>query len=370
MPRPLRILHATHMTQPTAGVLQQMTQEQEVAEQLDIRWQTRAFVPPETLGKICVNAPVSSRARLRFKQAYYSWLTTVAPDYDLLLLRYTLHDPLQLFFVSRCPIPVYTVHHTLEVPELQSQPGAANRVKSLAERMLGLGTLGKVRGFVGVTKEIAEYERARSGNPAAVVHVYPNGINLAEHPPLADNRSTDRSTEPVEILFVASSFYLWNGLDLLLEAARQRSDLDVKIHLVGKLDAQQQATVEQDHRFVIHETQASAYIQNLASRCTLGLSTLALFRKNMQEACPLKTREYLAYGLPVYGGYIDVFPPEFRYFKNGPCDLAAIIDFAHAMRAEPRQRVRDEAAPYIDKAALLDRLYTDLKQDFAKRGAR
>jgi hypothetical protein len=38
---------------------------------------------------------------------------------------------------------------------------------------------------------------------------------------------------------------------------------------------------------------------------TIGIGTLALHRKNMEEACPLKTREYLANGLPVLIAYKD-----------------------------------------------------------------
>jgi hypothetical protein len=33
--------------------------------------------------------------------------------------------------------------------------------------------------------------------------------------------------------------------------------------------------------------------------------TLALERKNMKEACPLKVREYLSYGYPIVIGYED-----------------------------------------------------------------
>lgn len=37
----------------------------------------------------------------------------------------------------------------------------------------------------------------------------------------------------------------------------------------------------------------------------IGIGTLALHRKGMKEASPLKVREYLAYGLPVILGYKD-----------------------------------------------------------------
>lgn len=39
--------------------------------------------------------------------------------------------------------------------------------------------------------------------------------------------------------------------------------------------------------------------------CQVCIGTLALHRKNMTEASPLKTREYLAHGFPVIIGYKD-----------------------------------------------------------------
>jgi hypothetical protein len=45
--------------------------------------------------------------------------------------------------------------------------------------------------------------------------------------------------------------------------------------------------------------------QNIASNANVAISTLALHRTVMTEACPLKTRFYLAMGLPVILGYDD-----------------------------------------------------------------
>jgi hypothetical protein len=48
----------------------------------------------------------------------------------------------------------------------------------------------------------------------------------------------------------------------------------------------------------------------LIAGCTAGIGTLALHRKGMDEACPLKVREYLAYGLPVILGCADADIPK------------------------------------------------------------
>jgi len=41
------------------------------------------------------------------------------------------------------------------------------------------------------------------------------------------------------------------------------------------------------------------------ARADVAVGTLALYRKQMQEACALKVRRYLAYGLPVILGHVD-----------------------------------------------------------------
>lgn len=48
----------------------------------------------------------------------------------------------------------------------------------------------------------------------------------------------------------------------------------------------------------------------LMYQADVAIGTMALYRKGMNEASPLKVREYLAYGLPVIIGYQDTDFPE------------------------------------------------------------
>lgn len=45
--------------------------------------------------------------------------------------------------------------------------------------------------------------------------------------------------------------------------------------------------------------------KQLIMHMDMGISTLSLYENDMDEACPLKTRQYLAQGVPVIGGYRD-----------------------------------------------------------------
>ncbi|MCX7867577.1 MAG: hypothetical protein N2438_10690, partial [Limisphaera sp.] len=55
----------------------------------------------------------------------------------------------------------------------------------------------------------------------------------------------------------------------------------------------------------VHSSLNRLDYERLLSRADAGIGSLALHRLGLTEACPLKTREYLAYGLPVIIGYKD-----------------------------------------------------------------
>jgi hypothetical protein len=87
----------------------------------------------------------------------------------------------------------------------------------------------------------------------------------------------------------------------------------------------------------------------------VGVGTLALHRKSMQEACPLKMREYLAVGLPVMYGYqdpdIDALGPFALRIPNTETnvvdDLTRIDDFVVRCRGI---RVPRSSVAHIDLA--------------------
>ena len=77
----------------------------------------------------------------------------------------------------------------------------------------------------------------------------------------------------------------------------------------------------------------------------------------MKEACPLKAREYLDLGLPVYGNYKESLPPTFPYYQQGEPELRAILRFANKMAVVNHHQIREESIPFIDKTLLLQQLY-------------
>jgi len=148
----------------------------------------------------------------------------------------------------------------------------------------------RAAGIVAVTEEIAN--RFREYNTQ--VHVSPNSFDIG--------RTTPRyppSNEVPTLLFVGSPAQRWQGVDRLIGLARALPEFD--FHIAGS-----EGWPNTPQNIYFHGYIDSKNLYNLYHRADVGIGTLALYRKKMSQATPLKIREYLAYGLPVIIAYDDM----------------------------------------------------------------
>ncbi|MDO1528145.1 hypothetical protein QMK61_04790 [Fulvimonas sp. R45] len=369
----MRILHSAAMMTPSRGQLTQMTWEQQAAENVGLAWDSRFFCPRDSTkpSAIVQYSDVVSfqdlksltqkiRSWFKFRRSYYDWLGCVQDSYDVLLLRYNFHDPYQLAFVRKAKCPVYFVHHTLEVPELFSSHTLMGMVRGVADSFLGPATLRAATGTIGVTDEIARYEYERTGRACLRTAVFPNGVEYSDDVVLDERQGLPK------LLYVAGTFAVWHGLDLLLSALRESKE-ELTLHLIGQLSEHEHRLAARDPRVRLHGSMPRESIRKIAALCDIGLSTFALQRKKMYQACTLKVRDYLTMGLPVYAGYDDVFPSAFQYYVNGPVSIEAIVKYAKSMRSVSRQVVADAARPYIDKGVLMKDLLKSLSTEMTPK---
>ena len=361
----MKVLHSAALLSPPSGVVSQMEWEQLAASQIGIEWRVRMFCPKGSCNQSAIahhsrwvgvgnsNAFWKVYAWLLLRIEYHRWLYSLNGEYDAFILRYYVHDPFQLLFILLCKRPVYLVHHTLEVPELAMGGGYLGRLRSVLDSLIGKYAIKKSAGTIAVTQEILDYERKRAQIGSRKEFLYPNGV-FFDQSPVPDSR-----TEVPELLFVAGHFASWHGLDLLLDEMASSTDQFV-LHLIGSLSEGDHARASADKRIVLHGRLAAGAIRRVAESCSLGLSSFALDRKGMMEACTLKVREYLVMGLPVYAGHKEVFPASFEFYRNGAVSLPAILAFSRSVNSASREQVVAAAKPYIDKTAILDALYRAL----------
>lgn len=374
----MKVLHTAFMVDPAPGIMHQMEWEQMAAEERGMDWDVRLFcrytgtprskvvVPARKPGSRGTGVTSLLPDRLGLRRDYFHWLKAQTPRYDVILLRYSVSDPMQAAFVKGTDRPIYLVHHALEVPELRLYyKGLGRSIRISLERFFGGMTLRSANGIVAMTDEILRHEADRTGARHKQGYVYPNGIY---YPDASAGHGLDgRGTLP-EILFVASRFVGGIGLDRLLDSLAGSSS-DFILHLVGTLNPEDEARAVQDHRIRLHGILSGSQIEVLSQKCWVGLSSFALDRKGMEQACTLKVREYLFHGLPVYANYRDVFPDDFRYYRIGPPDIDRILEYAALTRNATRAEVAAQARPFISKSVLLASLHEWLGKRVCGRGA-
>lgn len=362
----MKVLHAAALLRPPAGIINQMRWEQVAADELGLDWTSKVFCPEkwtEPEGVIHASKTVHAnqsnnslkklRDWIRLRREYHLWLKAQEKYIDVFVLRYYVHDPFQYEFVKNCKKPVFFVHHTLEGPELAGSGSMSGLARSAFEKALGGPTISESTGIIGVTDEIIEYESKRSNGKDKKVILYPNGI-IMNNPPVEDKRG-----EIPEFLFVAGHFSPWHGLDLLLNDMRSNNK-NFLLHLVGGLSESDRRLAENDHRVVLHGMKTHSEICEIATTCWAGLSSFALHRNNMRQACTLKVREYLMMGLPVLSGYEDVFPRDMRYYRKINPSVEDLLQSSSESINYSRLEVRECSRKQIDKVTLLKTLNDSL----------
>ena len=117
-----------------------------------------------------------------------------------------------------------------------------------------------------------------------------------------------RSGEGIQLIFVGSPDMPWHGVDHYLEMAELFPEY--KFHLAGPLVSTDLSNVIQ------HGWLSKKELVKLYKKINIAVSTLALYRNSMNEASPLKSREYACYGLPMIVGYIDTDLDNEPYILN------------------------------------------------------
>lgn len=169
----------------------------------------------------------------------------------------------------------------------------------------------RATGLVFVTKELVNNNSFSKFNSLLIT--IGNGINVDDFPAIIDTQN-----EKPNLCFIGSPGQKWHGLDKLLTLVKLLPNCIV--HVIGPSQEECLALWHElplNIKFHGYLTEVDAI--DVISRMDIGISTLALHRINMNEACPLKTRQYFALGLPVIGAHFDPdLPDGADFFLNLP----------------------------------------------------
>ena len=156
--------------------------------------------------------------------------------------------------------------------------------------------LAKANGFVVMTHEIG-HKYQHFGRPLAVM---PNsfwGEQVIPFPPSGNSRPA--------FVFVGSRITgtaSWHGVDKLIPLAEALSAC--QFHIVGHEECDLPGVVIPPN-VTLHGFRSGPELTAIFRQSDVGIGSLALHRKGMSEACPLKVRDYLMHGMPAVIGYTE-----------------------------------------------------------------
>lgn len=178
-------------------------------------------------------------------------------------------------------------------------------------------------GTVYVTHELADRPHFARYHLRSLI--LGNGIELSRFDPTP----APRNAYP-RAVFMGTSGQPWHGVDKIVWLAEQLPTWHFDLIGPKRVDLGESFPANVSvHGHLDQET----YSRVLA-RADVAIGTLALHRKQMNEACPLKVREYLAYGLPVIIGYADTdFPGVVPHLLQLPNVETNVEDGVSAIQA-------------------------------------
>lgn len=206
-------------------------------------------------------------------------------DSDVIYMRYRLYTPRLLSLLGGRKV----------IMEINSDDSTEYKLRSLWTHFYNKATRGillsRVDAFVGVSEELSD-RFSSFGKPCVTIA---NGIDVAQHG-FCNNKNI-----PPKLVFIGSPGQLWHGIDKVGEMAENFQEY--MFYIIGPTGKD---TDNLKYLGVLSNVAANEFIQT----CDIGIGSLSLHLKGLTEASPLKTRQYLASGLPIIYGYRDTDIPE------------------------------------------------------------
>jgi hypothetical protein len=282
---------------------------------------------------------------------------------DVVLFRYPLASKHLLALVKEFGSQIIFEHNTIEAAEvLMLQKTHLSRLpvswrpsylryafqtkvlRQTDETRFGPEVLRHALGGICVSQEIAHYETNRCHSYHTCVVA--NGVKSQALP----NSRTLPFANTLRVCMIIGSPAVWHGYERMFEGLKQyvAPGCAISIDMIGmqkpdNLKGQSFGRHDVNWLGVMKREDVARHLDN----CHLAVGTLALFRKEMKEASPLKVRECLMLGLPMILGYEDTdvsADPRFNDYilqvpnTNEPINWSRVVDFYRRLSANQHHR--------------------------------
>ncbi len=338
--------------------------------------------------------PFQKKQRRFFNSTYQNRLIYLAlnlfldkhiNNYTHIIFRYPLASYSLFKLVKKHKYKIIFEHNTKEIEEVELQskqfrsslsfsfkPGyflyllERGYFQTWQEKYYGNKIFRFAHSGIAVTNEIANYELSRC--KTYQVSVITNGIDI-EHCHLRNLHPFNGNELNMFMLLGAGAS--WHGIDRIINSLEcYKGEKNITLDLLGhhsELDLKliSESTVKNQIRIITSVN--SIDLNNLLNQYHIGIGTLSVYRKSLNEATPLKTREYVARGFPIVVGYTDtdiVNHSEFHMYcyqvpNNGSViNMDSLFQFVESvyLDANHPEKIRNLAFKYMDSKVKMNQL--------------
>lgn len=316
----------SHDIRKNDGVVKKIIGQIEIWEQCDYEVEVYSLVPKKGLSELDIARQYEYSNSLELRYSLFKGLISDLNEFkpDIVYYRYDLLSVLLMRVLKKYKVVIEL--NSNDLGEFKSIMLKKKDLKSILRYYYVKYTkkflLNRVSGIISVTYEILNDEIIKNLKIPTIT--IPNGINLNKYASIKYEVLSQRKS----LFFMGSPNQEWHGIDIIEKIALNLKNYN--FHIVG-IDGISTSNVF--YHGYLHKNE---YLPIL-KQCHICIGTLALYRKNMKEACPLKVREYLAYGYPILIGYKDT-----SFLKNKLPSWVKTIDSEKDLNY-------DEIALFIEK---------------------
>lgn len=213
--------------------------------------------------------------------------------------------------------------------DVLSESKLINKKRYIIENLYKRSYIRNVSGKVCITGEIAEIESRYNSKPFIILG---NGIDRDEivFIPKKDTNNL------INLFFIGSPGMPWQGIDRLISSYKKAPNREkFKLHIVGYADIYKM----NDKNLIFYGfIKDNNEINKIISEADIGIGGLSLYYKKMNQAAPLKIRNYLSKGLPVVISHEDTdinedLPFVLRVLNdNSTIDFIKLEEFYYKVR--------------------------------------
>jgi len=153
----------------------------------------------------------------------------------------------------------------------------------------------------------------------------------------------------INLLEIAAKYTFWTGCDRVIEGLSayykdSNRSQKVIIHIVGGGGTDELKSLVKKYGLedyvIFYGSLSGGKLDQVYDLVDLGIGSLGLHRRDIHESTDLKSREYLARGLPIVASEkVDVLPDNFEYCfyvpaDDSPVDIQSIVDYYLQLRSK------------------------------------